>query len=175
MLQNLLEKVVDLCAEHEIPATFFEIAFIMTCLHFQSMKCDVVVLEVGMGGRFDASNVISSELSVVTSIGMFVSHGNIFYSYPKDISIYTGMDHMNSLGGTLESIARHKAGIFKPNTASLVGPGCPLAVMEVSQSFDTPFYDIIRHVKINILLDLFMLPRKNLELQVQVCKLFIPI
>jgi len=105
---NLLEKVVALCAKHEISATFFEIAFIMTCLHFQNMRCDVVVLEVGMGGRYDASNVINSYLSVVTSIGM---------------------DHMNSLGGTLESIARHKAGIFKPGTAALVGPGCPLPVM----------------------------------------------
>lgn len=106
---DLLDTVVELCAKHEISATFFEIAFIMTCLHFQNMKCDVVVLEVGMGGRYDASNVINSYLSVVTSIGM---------------------DHMNSLGGTLESIARHKAGIFKPNTVALVGPGCPTFVME---------------------------------------------
>jgi hypothetical protein len=65
--------VVDLCAKHEISATFFEIAFIMTCLHFQSMKCEVVVLEVGMGGRYDASNVISSYMSVVTSIGEYIT------------------------------------------------------------------------------------------------------
>ena len=38
---------------------------------------------------------------------------------------------MNSLGGTLESIAFHKAGIFKPNTPALVGPGCPMHIMEV--------------------------------------------
>ena len=41
----------------------------MTCLHFRRSDCDVVVVEVGMGGRFDASNVISSRLSIVTSIG----------------------------------------------------------------------------------------------------------
>lgn len=56
-----------------------------------------------------------------------------FYCYMYVIFLILGMDHMNSLGGTLESIAAHKAGIFKPHTAALMGPGCPFHIMTVSE------------------------------------------
>jgi dihydrofolate synthase/folylpolyglutamate synthase len=74
--------------------TTFEIETAMAMLHFLREECDLVVLEVGLGGRLDATNVITNtECAVITSISM---------------------DHMNVLGDTLEQIATEKAGIIKP-------------------------------------------------------------
>jgi dihydrofolate synthase/folylpolyglutamate synthase len=74
--------------------TIFEIETAMAMLHFVKERCDIVVLEVGLGGRLDATNVITTTVcSVITSISM---------------------DHMNYLGNTLEQIAAEKAGIIKP-------------------------------------------------------------
>jgi dihydrofolate synthase / folylpolyglutamate synthase len=69
------------------------------------------VLEVGIGGRLDATNIIHPALSIITSIQM---------------------DHMNILGDTKEKIAAEKAGIIKPKGIALVGPDCPFHVFEVS-------------------------------------------
>jgi len=78
---------------HKHPTTF-EIETAMSFLHFKDTKCDITVIEVGMGGRLDATNVIQNVLcSVITSISM---------------------DHMDYLGDTLEKIATEKAGIIKP-------------------------------------------------------------
>lgn len=73
--------------------TLFEVETALAFLHFVNKECDIVVLEVGLGGRLDATNVISTVLcSVIASISM---------------------DHMNFLGDTLEKIAMEKAGIIK--------------------------------------------------------------
>jgi dihydrofolate synthase/folylpolyglutamate synthase len=74
--------------------TIFEYITALGFVHFKRTKCDIVVLEVGMGGRLDATNVIDeAEVSVITNIGY---------------------DHMEFLGDTLELIAGEKAGIIKP-------------------------------------------------------------
>jgi dihydrofolate synthase/folylpolyglutamate synthase len=72
--------------------TFFEVVTAMALLYFKREKTDIAVIEVGMGGRLDATNIITPEVSVITNI-----------SY----------DHMEFLGSTLEEIAREKAGIIK--------------------------------------------------------------
>ena len=78
-------------------ATSFELVTALGLLHFAAAGCDIVVLEVGLGGRLDATNIIPApEAAVLTSIGM---------------------DHMELLGDSLEKIAWEKAGILKP--------GCP--------------------------------------------------
>lgn len=78
---------------HKHPTTF-EIETAMSFLHFKIIKCDITVIEVGLGGRLDATNVIQNVLcSVITSISM---------------------DHMDYLGDTLAKIAKEKAGIIKP-------------------------------------------------------------
>lgn len=75
--------------------TIFEFITALGFVHFKRKACDIVVLEVGMGGRLDATNVIDeAEVSVITNIGY---------------------DHMEFLGDTLELIAGEKAGIIKPN------------------------------------------------------------
>lgn len=74
--------------------TVFEVETAISFLYFKEMGCDYVLLEVGMGGRLDATNIIRTPvLTIVTSISM---------------------DHMEYLGDTLEKIAWNKAGIFKP-------------------------------------------------------------
>jgi len=80
--------------------SFFEISVFMAFTWFMKNKVDVAVIEVGLGGRLDATNIISPVLSVITNIGK---------------------DHTEILGDTLEKIAFEKAGIIKRNTPVVVG------------------------------------------------------
>lgn len=83
--------------------SFFEITFGMALQHFQRKNCDVCVIETGLGGRLDATNVINPELSIITSISL---------------------EHTDMLGNTLEAIAKEKAGIIKHGTPVILGEGC---------------------------------------------------
>jgi dihydrofolate synthase/folylpolyglutamate synthase len=84
----------------EVP-TQFEMLTAMAFLYFEEMKADAAVIEVGLGGMYDATNVIDSILSVITSI-----------SY----------DHTDILGGTIDKIATEKAGIIKENSTVVLYP-----------------------------------------------------
>ena len=95
---RITEKIISIVdkypADVEKP-TWFEMVTAIAFVYFSEQKCDVVVLEVGLGGNLDATNVIPKSLvSIITAIGY---------------------DHMNVLGNTLEEIAEKKAGIIKPN------------------------------------------------------------
>lgn len=93
-IQSCVDEMVQDGAPHP---TAFEIETALCFLYFREEKCDLVVLEVGMGGASDATNVIKTTvLEVLASIGM---------------------DHMGVLGNTLSEIAACKAGIIKPDTA----------------------------------------------------------
>ncbi|AOS45531.1 Folylpolyglutamate synthase [Lacunisphaera limnophila] len=81
-------------------ATFFEFMTAMAFLQFQRERADVAVIEVGLGGRLDATNVVRPEIAVITSIGL---------------------DHCAELGGTLAQIAREKGGIIKPGRPVVIG------------------------------------------------------
>jgi dihydrofolate synthase/folylpolyglutamate synthase len=83
-------------------ATFFEATTCMAFEHFARERVDVAVVEVGLGGRLDATNVLTPLATAVTSIGM---------------------DHMQYLGDTIEQIAAEKAGIFKAGVPAAVGDG----------------------------------------------------
>ena len=89
--------------------TYFEFNAIAAFLIFASAKLDAWVLEIGMGGRLDAVNVIDPDVAVVVSIGL---------------------DHQEYLGDTLEAIAREKAGIFRAKRPAVLGPGATLATLE---------------------------------------------
>lgn len=80
--------------------TFFDLTTAMALLHFAQRKVDSVVLEVGLGGRLDSTNLVTPEVSVVTSISL---------------------DHMKQLGSTRGQIAAEKAGIFKPGVTAVSG------------------------------------------------------
>ena len=88
----------------EIEPSFFEITVAMAFAYFAKQKVDIAVIEVGLGGRFDSTNIITPGLSVITNIGW---------------------DHMNILGDTLEKIAFEKAGIIKQNTPVVIGEFLP--------------------------------------------------
>ena len=80
--------------------SFFEFITAMAFLYFSDEKVDIALIETGLGGRLDASNVLMPELSIITSIGM---------------------DHTDILGTSLEAIAQEKAGIIKPSRPVLLG------------------------------------------------------
>jgi len=105
----LLPQLLDLCEKHRIAATFFELTTLLSFMSFRKANCDAVVLEVGLGGRLDSTNVVTPALSIITSIQL---------------------DHTKILGDTIEKIALEKAGIMKPGVPVLVGPGCPIEVMQ---------------------------------------------
>lgn len=100
-LDSALERAFRAAdAAPEIPTTYFEILTAAAFLAFSARGLDLAVLEVGLGGRFDATNVAPAALSLVTSIGL---------------------DHVEELGPTVASIAREKAGVFRPGRPALVG------------------------------------------------------
>lgn len=84
----------------EINPSFFEVTVAMAFDYFHKMEVDIAVIETGLGGRLDSTNVIKPTLSIITNIGW---------------------DHMNLLGNSLEAISREKAGIIKENTPVIVG------------------------------------------------------
>lgn len=99
---DFTEKIKPLI--EEIEPSFFEITVAMAFDYFAKEKVDVAVIEVGLGGRFDSTNIITPGLSVITNIGW---------------------DHMNILGDSLEKIAFEKAGIIKENIPVVIGETLP--------------------------------------------------
>ncbi|HRF81916.1 MAG TPA: Mur ligase family protein, partial [Flavobacteriales bacterium] len=83
-----------------IQASFFEWGVALAFWWFREQQVDIAVIETGMGGRLDSTNVVTPEVSVITNIGW---------------------DHMDFLGQTLEAIANEKAGIIKPGVPVVVG------------------------------------------------------
>jgi dihydrofolate synthase/folylpolyglutamate synthase len=88
----------------QINLSFFEWTVGLAFNYFAQEEVDIAVIETGLGGRLDSTNVISPELSLITNIGM---------------------DHMQFLGADLESIAHEKAGIIKKNTPVVIGENQP--------------------------------------------------
>ncbi|MDP9010847.1 MAG: bifunctional tetrahydrofolate synthase/dihydrofolate synthase [Pseudomonadota bacterium] len=96
-------------ARGSVALTFFEFNALAALLIFDAAALDAWVLEIGMGGRLDAVNVVDPDVAVVTSIGL---------------------DHQEYLGNTLEAIAREKAGIFRSGRTAVIGGREPSPVLE---------------------------------------------
>ena len=110
----MVHEVIDKL-EYKESFSQFEISTAIAFLYFESEKCDVVVLEAGIGGRYDCTNVIESPLvSIITSI-----------SY----------DHTKILGETIEEITAQKAGIIKPECPCVVSAYNPQKVYKVVNKF----------------------------------------
>ncbi len=88
----------------EIEPSFFEITVAMAFTYFVQEGVDIAVIETGLGGRLDSTNIITPELSIITNIGY---------------------DHVNLLGDTLTAIAGEKAGIIKPGIKAIIGEYLP--------------------------------------------------
>ena len=90
--------------------SFFEWTTALAFSYFKESGSDINIIETGLGGRLDSTNIINPEISIITNIGF---------------------DHQNILGNTLEEIAKEKAGIIKDNTPTLLGPNIePKSIFE---------------------------------------------
>ncbi|MGF2411669.1 bifunctional folylpolyglutamate synthase/dihydrofolate synthase [Ferruginibacter sp.] len=99
---DFVERTKKISAETE--PSFFELTVAMAFDYFAEQKVDIAVIETGLGGRLDSTNIITPLLSIITNIGY---------------------DHMNILGNTLQEIAGEKAGIIKPNIPVVIGEYLP--------------------------------------------------
>ncbi len=106
----------------DISLTYFEYATLAALYQFKKAKLDVVVLEVGLGGRLDATNIVDADIAVITTIDI---------------------DHVDYLGNTRESIGREKAGIFKSKSIAVVGEqNVPVTIPLVAESVNCPIYTV---------------------------------
>ncbi len=99
-LRPVVEQM-DREADGSLGLTYFELTTAIALMHFAQRKVDIAVLEVGLGGRLDSTNVCQPAITVITSISL---------------------DHTKQLGSTVEEIAAEKAGIIKPGVPLLCGP-----------------------------------------------------
>ena len=120
--------------------SFFEFMTAMAFLQFSRRACDLSVIEVGLGGRLDATNVVDPALSVITSIGL---------------------DHCEMLGDTIEEIAAEKAGIIKPGRPVVLGrvpPAAEAVIRRIAAAAGAP----LRSVAAEFGPDLSAYPATNL-------------
>jgi dihydrofolate synthase/folylpolyglutamate synthase len=108
---NLVDE--ELVGNGEVPLTYFETLTILTLAAFADAPVDVAVLEVGMGGEWDSTNVADADVAVFTPIGI---------------------DHAEFLGNTVRAIARTKAGIIKPGSIVVTASQEPDALVEIIQA-----------------------------------------
>ena len=107
---ELLPKIFNICKDHDLHATFFEITTALALLHFFTQNVDVIVLETGLGGRLDATNIFKNPaLCIITTITL---------------------EHTAILGDTIDKIALEKGGIMKVNAPVLVGNAVPHDVLK---------------------------------------------
>ncbi|MHC4199682.1 MAG: bifunctional folylpolyglutamate synthase/dihydrofolate synthase [Planctomycetota bacterium] len=115
------------------PPTYFEIMTHIAFLHFAECEVDVAILEVGMGGRLDATNVVAKPLAcAITNISL---------------------DHTDILGGTLEEIAREKAGILKEGSPAVVAPqetSAEEAIAHAARQVGAPLWWVGRDVDLRM-------------------------
>ena len=111
LLGEMMPAIERVAGEFGRP-TYYETLLALSFAHFAAERVDVAVIEVGLGGRLDGTNVLQPEVTAITSIGY---------------------DHTDVLGETLEEIAREKAGIARPGVPFVVGPVPPAALDTLSQ------------------------------------------
>ncbi len=146
------EQALALCSKLAPEASFFDLMTLMAFCYFRDEKVDIAVIEAGIGGRFDSTNILQPILTVITSIGE---------------------DHMPLLGTNLEQIAEEKAGIIKKNAPLVLGPHADYAVIrQEAQSMGVPvyvaervdgFYDLENQSTARRALELLKAPQEMIE------------
>lgn len=99
ILDELSKKIDIYNNTHKTPVKWFEVITSLALIYFAKKQCDIVVLETGLGGRTDCTNIVDSIISIIANIGY---------------------DHTDILGNTIEEIATHKAGIIKKNSDTVM-------------------------------------------------------
>ena len=111
--------------------SFFELLTLIALLYFKEQGMDLVLLEVGIGGLLDTTNVVTGEIAVITSIGL---------------------DHQETLGDSLEKIAEQKAGIFKAGKKAVIAklaPEAELVCQNTARELDVDLYQAGRGFTLN--------------------------
>jgi len=126
ILTVLKARIEELIASKKLrtPPTYFELLTCLALVYFEEQKADIAVLEVGMGGRFDATNVVKPCVSVITTISG---------------------EHQKFLGESLNQIAREKAGIVKPGVPVVCGveeAGAYQTIKKRAEELKAPFYGV---------------------------------
>ena len=145
---NLVQQVEATLIDEYEPLSFFEIMTAMALVYFSRKKVEVALLEVGIGGLLDTTNIVHSTMSVITSIGM---------------------DHEEMLGNTLEEIAIQKTGIFKRNQAVILGnlPTEALQVAEVvGKAYNCDLHTFEREFKIEPFEDGFIFTNSDTRIHI---------
>lgn len=107
-------------ARNDISLTYFEFGTLAALYCFAHTELDVIILEVGLGGRLDAVNIIDADIALITRIGL---------------------DHTDWLGNDRETIGREKAGIMRTNRAAVISDSdCPVTVCEYGQQLGAQLY-----------------------------------
>src|SRR5690606_13170384 len=118
VLCEAFERIV--AARQDVPLTYFEYTTLAGLLLLEGAALDVAILEVGLGGRLDAVNLVDADIAVITSIGL---------------------DHQDWLGDTRELIGREKAGILRPARPAVCGdPQMPDSIAEEAERLGAPLY-----------------------------------
>lgn len=120
--EEVVEKITTIRRYSHEELTFFEITVLLAFLWFRENNVQVAILETGLGGRLDATNVCHPDLCIITSISF---------------------DHMEYLGDTLEAIAREKGGIIKKKVPVVIGPRVPFEVLyPIAQAKSAPLIQV---------------------------------
>lgn len=162
-IEEILPRLFKIVEEHNIPATFFEITTFLALLYFAEEKVDFAILETGLGGRLDATNIVTPCLSLITSISL---------------------DHTEILGSSIDEIAFEKGGIIKKEVPVIIGPQVPLniiqkiadeknchcqQVQETSLIFETQ-NRLIAKAALNHLSTRFPIPKEAIERGLTACQ-----
>lgn len=115
-------------ARADIALTYFEFGTLAAIDLFMRAEPDLVIMEIGLGGRLDAVNVMEPDVSVITSVAI---------------------DHTDWLGDNREAIAREKAGIMREHKITICGePDAPASLLEIAQQKSVEFYQLGQHYKV---------------------------
>ena len=148
IIGNLVQQAEATLIDEYEPLSFFEIMTAMALVYFSRKKVEVALLEVGIGGLLDTTNIVHSTMSVITSIGM---------------------DHEEMLGNTLEEIAIQKTGIFKQNQEVVLGklPTEALKVAEVvGEAYNCDIHQLEREFKIEPFEDGFIFTNSDTRIHI---------
>ena len=130
LLVEQVWPVIESCREEGLCITEFELGTVLAFMAFAQENVDVAIIEVGLGGRLDPTNIIHPLVSVITNVGM---------------------DHMHFLGDTIEEIAMEKAGIMKPDTPVVLGcqeENVRAVLLEAAKALAVPVLEpMARHVR----------------------------
>lgn len=121
-VEELLPPILEIAQRHVPAASFFEVTTALAFRYYASRGVAIAVIEAGLGGRLDATNVITPQLAVITSISL---------------------EHTELLGTSLDAIAREKGGIIKPQVPVVIGPTVPYeSIAAITASLQAPLHHV---------------------------------